>query len=166
MGGLGGALPPKVLLRPRLMYSDVRIYYCIMFLNPLLRLLWTFSLLPSDSDLGQWVTNLGPFLCSIELFRRCFWAVLYLEYHHIEHSERWYGASFRSLVREGREASIEQGFAQTLVSTDTVPFHFGERDIIQRSSSKSTYYVTALGSLSAAIIAVLFVVAVQLNAHA
>ena len=78
-------LPAKIFLRSHLMYSK-HIYYIVMLINPLLRFVWTLSLLPASSRAGQIVKYLSPCLCTIELFRRYLWACLKLEMDHIHNA--------------------------------------------------------------------------------
>lgn len=84
-------LPDKVFLRQRLMYHKPYIYYTIMIVNPLLRFVWTLSLLPTSSRAGQTVSYLSPCLCTIELFRRFLWCCLKLEMDHIHNAEHMLG---------------------------------------------------------------------------
>jgi len=77
-------LPHRVFLRKRLLYRDIKYYYLVCFLNPLLRCLWTISLLPDATALvGKQLT---PFLAAIELGRRFLWATLKIEFDHVRAS--------------------------------------------------------------------------------
>ena len=161
-------LPDKVFLRERLMYttnfSRHGFYYFVLVANPILRLLWTLSLLPADSAIGQWVNRISPFLCVIELFRRFLWSCLKMEWDHIQQSTEWYGESLQAF----RSRAIEKGLAYTsVVSHDTVPFHFGQSS--SNHSSESTVkwprYVVALGSVSCMFMGLSWIVGLILNAQ-
>jgi hypothetical protein len=113
----GTVVPPNnIFLRNRLMYTNHSFYYFVLVVNPILRALWTISLLPSDTSIGNDVSKIGPFLCAIELFRRWLWSCIKLENDHIHRSELWYSAH-----QGGRGAGTVAG-----ATVSIVPLHFGE----------------------------------------
>ena len=77
-------------LKNRLMYRSPYLYYFVLVLNPILRLLWTLSLLPQHH--GASLTVLGMLSDSlviqlspaIELFRRALWGLLRMETEHLK----------------------------------------------------------------------------------
>jgi hypothetical protein len=108
--------PTNIFLRNRLMYTNRSFYYFVLVVNPILRALWTISLLPSDTSIGDDVSKIGPFLCAIELFRRWLWSCIKLENDHVHRSELWYSAH-----QGGRAAGTGADAAVSIV-----PLHFGE----------------------------------------
>jgi len=80
-----GLLRPKQrFLRPKLMYPAWS-YYVAMFLNLVLRLLWVFTILPSDQNpiFGRNPAFVAPLLGFCEIFRRCLWGVFRVEFQHL-----------------------------------------------------------------------------------
>ena len=77
------------LLRDKLLYHDFKyFYYIVLCVNPLLRLIWCFSLLPEDLYNSTKASGYGfiilPF---IELIRRSLWCIIRIEHEHVKSGE-------------------------------------------------------------------------------
>ncbi len=78
------------LLRDKLLYHDFKqFYYAVLFMNPLLRLMWCFSLLPENlyrntNGYGYGFIAL-PF---VELIRRSLWCIIRVEHEHVKAGEQ------------------------------------------------------------------------------
>lgn len=77
------------LLRDKLLYYDFKyFYYIVLFVNPLLRLIWCFSLLPEDLYNSTKASGYGfiilPF---VELIRRSLWCIIRIEHEHVKIGE-------------------------------------------------------------------------------
>ena len=106
--------PKNVFLRNDLMYSNNSFYYFILIANPILRALWTLSLLPSTSPISS---SLGDqttiFLCAIEISRRCLWGCIKIEFDHV---------ALSAAVRD--QQKITSGDNDSSIPHNPVPLHF------------------------------------------
>ena len=159
-------LPPNVFLRPNLMFSSRWFYYIVLFVNPILRALWTLSLLPSTSEIGSYVVKFSPFFCAVELFRRFLWSCLKMEWDHISHSERWYESQRKT---DRLESDSPPGSPPALSMYISIPFHFGLVGHASGSKKGShsagppIKYIVALSVLAACCVIVAFLVAEALE---
>lgn len=139
----GGRLPDKVFLRHRLMYHKPYIYYTVMVINPLLRFVWTLSLLPTSSQAGQIVSYLSPCLCTIELFRRFLWCCLKLEMDHIHNAEHMLGDDEGGSIQDARNRTA----AYKPLQQDLQFISVGRRSGADSSSSDMLKHVAVANAL-------------------
>jgi hypothetical protein len=89
--------------------SNTYIYIMIACINLILRFAWTLTLLPTNASYLQAHTgivsflleHLGPLIAAAEVFRRMMWAILRVEWEHIE----VYGGSDPKSAGSGRSIS-------------------------------------------------------------
>lgn len=113
---LRGRMPQNAFLRSKLMYKNVNLYYAAIVADFLLRCLWTVSLIPQGTSgpFGYSLNDqLGPFLATFELSRRCIWSWLKMECEHINHADGW---SKRTIEEDDD------------IVADTVALHFDAAD--------------------------------------
>jgi hypothetical protein len=78
-------LKSKFFLRSSLMFPSIFLYYGGIVLDLILRFLWILSLLPPNTLPKEFAGyQLSFFLGSMEILRRCMWAMLRVEHEHLK----------------------------------------------------------------------------------
>eukprot|EP00735_Rhodelphis_limneticus_P013844 TRINITY_DN779_c0_g1::TRINITY_DN779_c0_g1_i1::g.18421::m.18421 TRINITY_DN779_c0_g1::TRINITY_DN779_c0_g1_i1::g.18421 ORF type:complete len:669 (+),score=115.52,sp/Q55B06/SPXS1_DICDI/29.11/3e-80,EXS/PF03124.9/1.9e-74,SPX/PF03105.14/1e-12,SPX/PF03105.14/0.00027 TRINITY_DN779_c0_g1_i1:66-2072(+) len=108
---------PYPLLRERVMFKHVSVYYVAIFFDLFMRFMWTLTLVPSHQLLSNVFSSLPYILPVVELVRRSMWGCLRLEYEHLSNSLQFRNTDFIPLHFEtptptdkAKEIPVVQGY--------------------------------------------------------
>lgn len=141
-----------VFLRHDLMYPNKGIYYLVMALNPLLRCLWTVSILNVGAASEQGLRVFTQYGFALEILRRFLWGLLKMEYDHITASSQ-----YENTLLKKRSSGDEEDEDET--TRRVLNLHF-ETDIYDSNSGEKniTVPLSLLGVLGLLISSVLLLV--------
>lgn len=148
-----------VFLRQDLMYSNKAFYYFVLTLNPLLRCMWTVSILNVGSSSEQGLRVFTFFGFTLEILRRFLWGLLKMEFDHITASSKYEDALLKPLLKTTKDSCEEGEDQEENIPKRVLTLHF-ETDYYDIGSEEKNIAVplSLLGIITFTIISILIIV--------